>query len=166
MITILGTGGFIGSNLVQKLKALDIDYFAPSRNETISNASLDKIIYCIGVTYDFKERPLDTLEANLCELVNIIKNYNFESITYLSSVRLFNVIQPSNTDIYNLSKIMAENVLLNYCKKDFKIVRLSNVYGFNPSSMDFLISIMKKCPNHSAIFLLHVMLWKNIMLKL
>jgi nucleoside-diphosphate-sugar epimerase len=116
---------------------------------------LGHIIYCIGVTADFRTRPFDTVDAHVCKLLDILKNHDFESLTYLSSTRIYqsssepcceeNTIQVNPldfNDLYNISKIMGEAVCFASGTK-VRVVRLSNVYGGDYNSDNFLSSITR-----------------------
>tara|TARA_B110001450_G_C17666438_1_gene499747 strand:- start:1696 stop:2532 length:837 start_codon:yes stop_codon:yes gene_type:complete len=155
MITVLGSSGFIGSQIVKDLRIKNIDYFAPKRDAIIQNQNLGDIIYCIGLTADFRTRPHDTITAHVSYLNDLIQNNNFNSLTYLSSTRVY--IHNKNTDersdiivstsdpfdFYNSTKITGELLALNSGKKNIKIARLSNVFGMDFESNNFITSITK-----------------------
>ena len=155
MITVLGSTGFIGSNLVLKLKEKGIKYYAPSREENIFGKQLGHVIYCIGLTADSRFRPFDTIEAHVSILKNILQNCFFDSLVYLSSTRVY--IHSNSTketdlipiqvndssDIFNSSKLLGESIALHSGRKNIKVVRLSNFYGNNYNANTFLDSIMR-----------------------
>jgi nucleoside-diphosphate-sugar epimerase len=154
-ITILGASGFIGSQLVKRLRDSAADFFAPERSAQIAGRPLGHVIYCIGLTSDFRSRPLDTVDAHVCELLRVLKDYDFESLLYLSSTRLYNAqltlaretdavqVNPSDpSDLYNISKLMGESLALSSGKK-VRIARVSNVYGGDFGSDNFLSSIIR-----------------------
>src|SRR5690242_11980273 len=141
MITVLGSKGFVGSHVVERLNALGIGYQAPSREENLNQKDLGTIIYCIGLTADFRTRPLDTVEAHVCKLLEVMRNCRYEKIVYLSSTRIYDTtsgvaeeedafrVLPGNPgDFYNISKIMGEAMIRPLGERGH-IVRLSNVYG-------------------------------------
>ena len=161
MITILGSSGFIGSHLVKKVKELDIPYFSPGRDDELSHKDLGDIIYCIGLTADFRTKPFETVNAHVCNLLKVLQQCNFDSLLYLSSARLYksqvevareeNPIQvdPSDpSDLYNISKAMGESLSLT-CGRKTRIVRLSRVYGEDFASNNFLSAVLKEalCAN-------------------
>jgi len=159
-ITILGASGFIGSRLVQRLGELGLACQAPRRTDDLSAANLGDVIYCIGLTSDFRSRPFDTVNAHVCKLLEVLQTCKFDSLLYLSSTRIYgthlspartiateeDVLQlaPMNPDhFYNISKAMAESLLFASRKK-VRVARLSNVYGNNFASNTFLSSIIRE----------------------
>jgi len=88
-ITVLGSSGFIGSHLVNKLRELNVSYYCPSREEDLTKKNLGDVIYCIGLTADFRSRPFDTVTAHVCKLLTILQECRFDSLLYLSSTRLY-----------------------------------------------------------------------------
>lgn len=157
MITVLGATGFIGSSLVNRLMQSNTSYSAPPRNAELAGKDLGNIIYCIGLTADFRQKPFETIEAHVCLLNKILSTCQFESLTYLSSARVYinckqaevnendqisiQINDPS--ELYTLSKLTGERLCLSSGKKT-KIVRLSNVYGLNDASENFLSDIIRK----------------------
>ena len=154
LITVLGASGFIGSALVKRLDEIELEHLSPDRNEKLAGRKLGNIIYCIGLTADFRSRPFETVEAHVCHLARVLRDYEFESLVYLSSARLYQKqntpaseedflrVSPSNQgDLYNISKIMGESLALASGKKT-RVVRLSNVYGNDFTSQNFLSSII------------------------
>ena len=72
--SVFGFNGFIGSNMVdflrnQKIECDEIDPNDPQ----VFEKNLGHVIYCIGVTGDFRKKPFDTVEAHVCLLSKILK---------------------------------------------------------------------------------------------
>lgn len=152
--TVLGASGTIGSRLVAALRMAGHQVDAPGREDTrIFTRPLGHAIYCIGVTADFRTRPLDTVEAHVCLLRRLLAGAQFESLTYLSSTRVYSEsaftrvlgketttaemdedaalsVNPNDpSDLYNLSKLMGESLCLHAGRRNTRAVRLSNVVG-------------------------------------
>jgi nucleoside-diphosphate-sugar epimerase len=155
MTTILGASGFIGSHLVKTLTQTHSPFYAPQRNEDLTGKDLGDVIYCIGLTADFRQKPFETIEAHVSKLAYILENTKFKSFTYLSSTRVYIhnkeayetstlLINPNDPfDIFNSSKLTGELLALNSGKPNIKIARISNVYGLDFNSNNFLTSIIK-----------------------
>lgn len=157
MITVLGSSGFIGSSIVNKLINGGEEVYAPVRGEFSVERNLGDIIYCIGMTADFRTKPFDTVEAHICVLNKILRECRFDSLTYLSSTRVYInaikpvadeddriMVDPSNADeLYTLTKLTGERLCLS-SGRNVKIVRLSNIIGNDFSSENFLADIIRK----------------------
>jgi nucleoside-diphosphate-sugar epimerase len=164
-ITVLGASGFIGSHLVKKLRDSGWDVFAPAREAELSGKNLGPVIYCIGVTADFRSRPLDTVTAHVCRLVELMRDCDFASLLYLSSTRLYKckskiaqeddpiqVAPMDPDDLYNVSKLMGESISLSAGRK-VCIARVSNVYGGDFASQNFLSAVIKKALSEKKVTL-------------
>ena len=164
MITIFGASGFIGSHLADKLEQLHLDFQAVRREDPPPPGNLGDVIYCIGVTADFRSRTFDTVAAHVCTLLELARNGQFESLLYLSSTRLYAAndstdeeqalrVSPRNPDdLYNISKAMGESIALN-CGRPARVVRIANVYGPDFTSDNFLPSILKQAASGETIVL-------------
>lgn len=142
MFTVLGASGYIGGRVVARLREDGVEVFAPARNDaSIFNRNLGHVIYAIGLTADFRSRPYDTARAHVSVLTDVLENCTFESITYLSSTRVyghamngvtgrsFNVDPSDPSDLYNLTKLTGESLCLNGKAANARVIRLSNVVG-------------------------------------
>lgn len=155
MITVLGASGFIGSNIIKKLASDNIPYYAPSKTEDITHSDLGEIIYCIGLTADFRTKPFETVTAHVCKLNEVLSKCQFSSLTYLSSTRVYInsgssfaseadkvLVDPMNPeDLYTLTKLTGERLCLS-SGKNTKVVRLSNVIGQVDSPTNFLFQLI------------------------
>ena len=130
--------------------------FAPARDDaSLLRRPLGHVIDCIGLTADFRKRPLDTVEAHVCRLVGLLRRARFDSFLYLSSTRVYNrartgdeaeplVVAPLDPeDIFNLSKLAGEAACLSVCNPRIRIARLSNVLGRDFTSQNFVFSILR-----------------------
>ena len=162
MITILGASGFIGSHLARRLQQYKLEFQAVKRNEPVPGGNLGNVIYCIGVTADFRSKPFETVDAHVCTLLDFVKRHEFDSLLYLSSTRLYggghstdeeamlNVRPQSANDLYNLSKLMGESIALN-CGRTGRVARIANVYGEDFTSDNFLPSILRQAASRRKI---------------
>jgi nucleoside-diphosphate-sugar epimerase len=161
--TILGSKGFIGSNIENYLKKLGHECYTPEiRNHDLSGESLGHVIFAIGVP-NFKERPFDAVEGHVCALKKILEKCRYESLVYFSGTRVYSRMSSTNEDepvlinsleynnLYEISKLMGESLCIATKNPNVKIVRLSNVTGFNPNSNLFLPSIIKEAVQTNKI---------------
>ncbi|MGB3705902.1 MAG: NAD(P)-dependent oxidoreductase [Castellaniella sp.] len=154
--TVLGGAGFIGSHLIQHLIRDGHDYWAPGRREPLGAQPLGHVIYCIGLTADFRQRPLETVEAHVCVLRRLLEQGNFTSLTYLSSTRVYAgsgdtredgslVVNPNvSGDLYNLSKLMGESLCLHGGHPRARVARLSNIVGLRPDPDIFIDQLLEE----------------------
>jgi nucleoside-diphosphate-sugar epimerase len=155
MFTVLGSKGFIGGHLARQLAQLDLECYAPARDESLIQKNLGTVVYCLGLTADFRSRPFDTVTAHVCLLNEVLRNCKFDSLLYLSSARVYDGrkgtaheddplrMDPAQGDhLYNISKAMGESLTLN-SGRPAHVVRLSNVYGDDYASQNFLAEIMR-----------------------
>ncbi|MCB5173556.1 SDR family oxidoreductase [Microvirga sp. SM9] len=154
--TVFGATGFIGARLVQYLRAKGYEVFAPERgSRSWCNQPLGHVFYCIGITADFRRRPLDTVQAHVSVVSDILHHGIFDSFLYLSSTRVYcrasgahetavtPVVSADPSDLYNLSKLTGEAACLALGRDHVRVARLSNVYGSDFSSENFLSSIIQ-----------------------
>ncbi len=156
--TVLGSSGTIGSYLTDKLiKSGDV-VFTPGRGDPLLfKKPLGHVIYCIGLTGDFRFKPFETVEAHILHLSELLQFANFDSFLYLSSTRVYSrcsntreddallVLPEDPSDLYNISKLMGESLCLRDDRKSVRVIRLSNVYGGNDqNSNNFLPTIIRE----------------------
>jgi nucleoside-diphosphate-sugar epimerase len=163
--TILGSSGFIGSALSSHLKSQQIECVdLDLRTEEIRDKSLGHVIYAIGEP-NFKEKPIQSIDAHVLKLEKFLEKANFESFLYLSSTRIYYgststdedsslLVNPLKFDnLYNISKIMGEAICNLSHKQNVRIVRLSNVTGKNFDTNIFLSSIIYDAITNKEIIL-------------
>lgn len=154
-LTVLGGSGFIGGSLLRRLDGTGWQVWAPDRRANLASRHLGHVIYAIGVTGDFRSRILDTVEAHVCRVGALLSAGNFDSVTYLSSTRIYShntsraheedpiTAQPDDAgDLYNLSKALAECLLLS-SGRSVRVLRLSNVFGLDMTSRNFLPALIR-----------------------
>lgn len=157
--TVIGSEGFIGRHIMNKLGQLQMEAYGPGRKEqNLFNDHLGHVIYCAGVTSDFRERPFDTIKAHVSFLAELLEKAKYESFLYVSSTRLY-INQPSGKttgeeseicvnpfreeDLFNLSKLTGESICLTINKPNVRVSRVSNVCGPDFNSNNFIYSIIK-----------------------
>ena len=155
MFTVLGGKGFIGSRLVMHLRAAGHKCFVPTREEILKlGRELGHVIYCIGLTADFRHRTFDTMEVHVGLLSSFLRRSEYESFLYLSSARIYQscalgeetavvTVNPANpSDLYNISKLAGESLCLTLERPNVRVARLSNVYSPDLHSENFLTSVI------------------------
>ena len=155
-VTVLGASGFIGRHLVARLRADGVACDAPPRQDAgLFSRPLGHVIYAIGLTSDFRTRPLDTVEAHVCLLRNLLAHGDFDSLTYLSSTRVYSGavstredaalrVNPNDpSDLYNLSKLMGESLCL-HGGRPAKVARLSNIVGLRDTPDSFIDQLLEE----------------------
>ena len=127
--------------------------------------NLGHVIYAIGLTADFRDKPFQTIHSHVCKLVEILQSCKYLSFLYLSTTRVYNknlstkednslMVNPLiPDDLYNLSKLTGESVCLSIPDNNVKVVRLANVIGDDFNSDNFLFSILKEALNSGTITL-------------
>lgn len=164
MITVLGGAGFIGGRLVRELDRLGMAHRALGRGEALGGAALGDVVYCAGLTSDFRARPLDTVAAHVGQLEQLLRTAEVRSLVYLSSIRVYRapgaateddalILEPADPDqLYDLSKAAGEALALS-AGVPALVLRLANVHGVDPGSQGFLASVLKDTIRHGAVTL-------------
>lgn len=160
--TVFGGAGFIGSRLVEHLQCLGRTVHVPSRDEISSGAvdgrHLGHVIYAIGLTGDFRDRPSETIEAHVGLLDRLVNATRWESWLYVSSTRVYGAgqgnhpktedaaisVTPSADGMYDISKLLGEALVLARLERGCRVARVSNVVGAQMSESTFLGSIVEQ----------------------
>lgn len=160
--TVLGASGFIGSHLSAELERRGLEVRAPARDADLTAAHLGTVFYCIGLTGDAPRRPLETVEAHVEKLSEVLRHCRFDQIVYLSSTRLYLGAPTGGEDetlrvdpedrgrVFNLSKALGEALVLRD-ERPCRIARLSNVYGPDWESESFLPQILSAACLEGAV---------------
>lgn len=161
-ITVLGAGGWIGAALVAELRrqgrpvrAVDraglLAWLAERDSQGLGPGPL---IYAIGLTADFRQRPHATAEAHVGLLSQVLQRPGIEQLLYLSSTRVYArsadthettllpCLSSDPSDLYNLSKLLGEALVLQDPRPGLKVVRLSNVVGRGQPASTFLGALL------------------------
>lgn len=154
--SVFGAQGFVGRNLVQHLRARGYDVRPLGRGDTSWRGSdLGHAFYCIGLTADFRSRPFETIDAHVSVLTDLLRAAAFTSFVYLSSTRVYAraattdesaaipVQAAEPDDLYNISKLMGEAACLGSGLRNVRVARLSNVFGEDLGSSNFLTSVIR-----------------------
>jgi nucleoside-diphosphate-sugar epimerase len=153
--TVLGASGFIGSHLVQRFREKAVSHYSPEKwTDDVLKRPLGHVIYCIGLTADWRQRRFDTVKAHVGRLLTILEDAQYDSVLYLSSTRVYKrtptateetplIGCPSvEDDLYDLSKMLGESLCLS-SGPAMRVARLSNVYGGDYSADNFLSSVIR-----------------------
>lgn len=140
--TVLGATGYIGSRLVAHLQAQGHTVWAPARGDAeVFTRPLGHVMYCVGLTADFRTRPFDTVDAHVGLLAEVLRRAQFESLLYLSSTRVYmgaasthedaplSVLPGDPSYLYNLTKLTGESLCHACGRAGVRVARLSNVVG-------------------------------------
>jgi nucleoside-diphosphate-sugar epimerase len=112
------------------------------------------VLCCIGLTADFRDRPLATADAHVGLVAQFLEALDFESFLYLSSSRVYAraeigredlpiEVQPSALgDLYNITKLAGEALCLSDPRPQVRVARLSNVYGPGMGPGNFLGQVL------------------------
>ena len=168
VFTVLGAHGFVGQALSQWLRARGHEVHTPARQlppAELSASLHGHVVYCIGLTADFRSRPWDTVDAHVGVLRHLLAEGRFASLTYLSSTRVYLggnaghedaplTVRPEAPDqLYNLSKLMGESLChaAHRPEKPVRVVRLSNVVGGDLTSDNFIYALLREALATGAI---------------
>ncbi len=155
--TVLGANGRIGSALAGSLRA--------GGHDVHTDGMAGHVVYAIGLTADFRERPIEAMQAHVGHLGDVLRDESFESFTYLSSTRVYRsigdaaedaqlTVDPADPDdVYTLSKLAGESLVHAVACDRARVLRLSNVIGTDTASSDFLPSIVRDAVSDGHIVL-------------
>jgi nucleoside-diphosphate-sugar epimerase len=155
--TVLGGQGYVGSWLVDHLRTLGAEVWVPEREDpALWGRALGHVVYCIGLTGDFRQRPFECMEAHVGVLSRVLQRARFDTLTYLSSTRVYMgsvrtdedaplSVQPGDPSyLYNLSKLAGEGLCHASGRRGVRVVRLSNVVGpgMDAASGNFVATLL------------------------
>lgn len=156
--TVLGASGWIGRALVTELlrtgrQVIPVDRF--NLETWLANeAPQGQVYYAIGLTADFRQHPHATVDAHVGLLSRVLQRPGVEQLLLLSSTRVYGrsvdtsetsplpCLSSDPSDLYNLSKLMGESLVLNYSRPEMRVVRVSNVIGPSQPDTTFLGSLL------------------------
>jgi len=164
--TVLGSTGFIGHKMAEHLRAQKHDVETPSRDvPDLRGKKLGHVIYAIGLTGDFRQKPMETIDAHVHTLQRLMDGAEFDSWLYLSSTRVYGGLpegtiamentalpmRPNADTLYDLSKLLGESICLGKDNPAIRVARLSNVYGPGQSPHNFLGSIVDDAASKGSV---------------
>ncbi|MBZ2191379.1 SDR family oxidoreductase [Pseudoalteromonas arctica] len=154
MYTVIGGKGFIGSEIVKQLSEAGEHVYVPEKlDKGVFSKPLGTVIYAAGHG-DCANNSMKVFDSNVNYLVKMLESSLFDRFIYISSTRVYmnqqassesadlTVCAKDNRALFNLTKLTAENLVLNLVDKAI-IVRPSNVYGLAVNSPLFLPSIVR-----------------------
>jgi nucleoside-diphosphate-sugar epimerase len=163
-VTVLGASGFIGSRLTTALKRRGFEVVTPPRDADLGDHDLGLVFFCIGLTGDAPRRPHATVAAHVGKVADVLSTGRFDQLVYLSSARLYLgaqrgreteklQIDPADRGrLFNVSKLAGEMLVLESGRG--RVARLSNVYGADWASENFLPTILRSACGTGILTLL------------
>lgn len=165
--SVLGADGFVGKALCRYLKAEGAEVRAFGRADSdYVGQPLGHAVYCIGLTADYLSRPFDTVEAHVTLFSRLLKDATFDSLTYLSSTRLYDsgdgkgseeeslILSPHNPrHLYDFSKGLGEVLCLTAGRANVRSARLSCVYADDLAADNFLHNLLRDALRAPALSL-------------
>lgn len=154
--TVLGAHGYVGRALAQHLQSLGHEVQALGRNwREALGQDWGVVHHCVGLTANFRQHPLATVEAHVGMLHDVLSQARFDRLVYLSSCRVY--CGATSTDeatilrvaadkadyLYNLSKLMGESLAL-HSGRPCTVVRLSNVIGPCMAPVNLLGTVLQE----------------------
>ena len=145
----------MGQHVCAALRAADQPVWAPDRSDTSwLHSQHGSVVFAAGLTADFRQRPLDTVDAHVGLLTQMLRHTRFERMVYLSSTRVYSgqsstdedaplLVRPTDgSDLYNLSKLMGESLCMAHPNRHISVLRLSNVVGGLPVQADSFLGML------------------------
>jgi nucleoside-diphosphate-sugar epimerase len=166
-ITVLGAGGWIGAALVADLQRQGRPVWPVGRAALPAWLAGDEpqgpVVYAIGLTADFRQRPHATAEAHVGLLSQVLQRPGVEQLLLLSSTRVYSrsadtgettplaCLSSDPSDLYNLSKLLGEALVLQDPRPGLKVVRLSNVVGPGQPASTFVGALLQEARATGAV---------------
>jgi nucleoside-diphosphate-sugar epimerase len=158
LYSVIGSGGFIGARVAQTLRADGQEVFTPGRRDEVLGRDLGRVFYCAGLTGDYRTRPFETVEAHVGFLSRILEHGRFERLVYLSSTRVYDAnpdaqgredaplrVNPNESEhLYELSKLLGENLAVNRSGGRGAAARLSYVFDWTQDAAGFLSDWLRR----------------------
>lgn len=154
--TVLGATGFIGHHLAAALRASGSSVYCPGRTELqfAGKKNLGHVFYSLGGD-NWAEDPYGAIDANIGHLRRLLECCQFQSLTYISSTRLYLGAAGGSEDsalvvdyrdagcFHNALKLAGETLCLASNRAEVRVVRLSNVIGFAPRGISLIPALIR-----------------------
>lgn len=166
-ITVLGAGGWIGAALVADLQRQGRPVLPVDRAGLLHWLSSEQptgpVIYAIGLTADYRQRPHATAEAHVGLLSQVLQRSGLEQLLFLSSTRVYSrspdtretaalpCLSSDSSDLYNLSKLLGEALVLQDPHPGLKVVRVSNVVGPGQPASTFVGALLSEMSSQRQV---------------
>lgn len=161
--TVVGARGFIGSALVERLRAEQHDVTGVSHDAELDPAGgFGHVIYCSGIAAAAAPDADYAYAVHVDGLRRILAAGAATSLLYLSSTRVYGAspdtregaalgVDPSRDDIYRITKIAGEALCLAAAQPAFRVARLSNIAGASLRSPLFLSDIVRQAAERGRV---------------
>lgn len=140
--TLFGGHGFIGRALGDVLMRRGHAVTCQPRDSLVPpRGGFGTIVWCIGLTADFRTRPYDTATAHIGLLAKVLAQRAHDRVVFVSSTRVYAgapstsedsalTLRPADpSDLYNATKLAGESLVLTAEGDLGVVVRLSNIIG-------------------------------------
>lgn len=163
--TVIGSSGYVGRHVVNRLNNLGIDVTAPRRGNELQllGTDLGELFYCAGMTSNYAANPVDTVQVHINLILSLLESCQYNSIVYLSSTRLYDrplattkyskVISENDfilmnsknpRHLYDLTKAVGESLCLNIASEKASIARLACVWDTSNNATGFIPSLIRQ----------------------
>jgi nucleoside-diphosphate-sugar epimerase len=165
--TILGSSGWIGSALYSYLLQLGHEVTLVGRqglDDWLTGSSTQGlVIFSIGLTSDFRAKPHETCKAHVDLLSKVLQRPGVDQLIYLSSTRVYSrslatsettatpCLSADPSDLYNLSKLLGESLVLQDSRPMLRVVRLSNVVGKGQPCSTFVGALIAEAQERGQV---------------
>jgi nucleoside-diphosphate-sugar epimerase len=153
--TVIGAGGYVGSELVRHLRASGAEVATPAKGK-LPDGPLGRVIYAAGATRDFLANPRYTLRAHATDFTALLDR-DFDHCWYLSSVRLYDftalpVVDESSPvavrtedprSVFDATKLAGEAIGLHDSGGRVSVARLACVHGGSSPTQAFLHELIE-----------------------
>ena len=156
--TVVGANGFIGSKVASSLASKGLTVNTPDKDDL---SWIDRpqglLVYAAGFTADYLNQPLKTLEAHSQLIGQVVENAMYQSLVYLSSVRLYDgqtgIVDESTSlsldsanirHYFDLTKALGEWFVRHQGGPNAHIIRLGVVYSDQLGSDCFLERMIRR----------------------